>query len=242
MSEEIDCWYHALKCFDGLARVRKGSVALVFLDLPYGKTQNEWDKVVPMGPLWSELNRVGRPDCVFVFTAIQPFASLVVCSNLAMFRYDMVWRKNKASGHLNAKKRPMRNHEDVIVFWDKAPVYRPQMTDGHKPMNFADRVNYSTNYGGQRRTQSNKGTTLRYPTTVIDIDVVNNDDPERCHPTQKPEGLPSWFILTYTDRGDTVLDPTAGSGSTLRAARSLDRVGIGFDTDESLVARFNKLG
>jgi site-specific DNA-methyltransferase (adenine-specific) len=193
-----------------------------------------------MGPLWEQLLRVGRPDCVFVFTAIQPFMSLVTCSNLSMFRFDMVWRKNKAAGHLNAKKRPMRAHEDLLLFWAKTPVYRPQMTEGHAPMHHAVRRRASTNYGSQRGAQPNKGATTRYPTTVLDIPVLNNDDPERCNATQKPMALPAWFIKTYTKPGDLVLDPTAGSGTTLRAAQELGRCFAGFDMDVELVRQVNE--
>lgn len=196
-----------------------------------------------MSALWEQLRRVGQPDAVYVFTATQPFSSLVVCSNLPWFRFSMVWAKNKASGHLSAKKRPMRSHEDLLVFYARQPGYRPQKTKGHAPMNAAHRTTFSTNYGGQLRSRADAGTTERYPTTILPIPVVNNDDPEKVQPTQKPEALPGWFIDTYTEPGDLVLDPTFGSGSALYAAASRGRRVVGFETDAALAERARgKLG
>jgi site-specific DNA-methyltransferase (adenine-specific) len=230
-------------CIQLLAGLPSACVKLAWLDLPYGVTANTWDKLIPMAPLWEQLRRVGRRDAVYVFTAIQPFSSLVVCSNLPWFRFSMVWAKNKASGHLSAKKRPMRAHEDLLVFYGRQPAYRAQKTTGHAPMSAATRRSFSSNYGGQAQTKAEAGTTLRWPTTVLPIPVMNNDDPEKVAPTQKPEALPGWFVDTYTEPGDLVLDPTMGSGSALFAAAARGRRFVGFDTDGALVARARrKLG
>ena len=225
-------------CLTGLASVATGSVAMVFADLPYGRTQNDWDNLVPIEPLWQELNRVCRRDAAMVFTAMQPFTSLLVCSNLPAFRFPMVWQKNKVRGFLNAKRQPLRTHEDVLVFYREQPRYVPQMTTGHKPVNsYTKHTSDGTNYGATKRGVTGGGSTTRYPTSVLAIPVVNNDDPIRIQPTQKPEALVEWFVKTYTQAGDLVLDPTAGSGTTLVVAKRLGRHGVGFETDADMVVK-----
>jgi site-specific DNA-methyltransferase (adenine-specific) len=229
---------HAMDCLMGLAMMQPASVDLVFADLPYGRTQNVWDEIIPMDRLWPALQRVCRPTTPLVFTAMQPFAALLVCSNLTSFRYEVIWEKNKPRGFLNAKKQPLRVHENVLVFYDKQPKYTPQMSGGHKPVNsYTKRTSDGSNYGRTKTGVRGGGSTERYPTSILRIPVVNNDGPDRVHPTQKPEELAAWFIRTYTDPGDLVLDPTVGSGSTLRAARQLDRRIMGFEIDRVMAQK-----
>ena len=226
---------HNSDCLDGLVLLPSASVDLVFADLPYGRTQQSWDKLVPIGPLWEQLNRVCKPSAPMVFTAVQPFTSLLVCSNLKHFRYEIIWRKNKSTGFLNAKKQPLRAHENVLVFYRKQPRYEPQMTDGHEPGHAVkDRLSKTALYGAMPVPRSWGGSTKRYPTTVLEIPVVNGDAADRIHANQKPVSLPAWFIRTYTQPGDLVLDPTAGSGSTALAAKALERRFVGFESDEEM--------
>lgn len=216
------------------------SVDFVFADLPYGRTQNGWDKLVPIGELWRQLRRVCKPTAALVFTAMQPFTSLLVCSNLAWFRYEMIWQKNKPRGFLNAKRQPLRTHENVIVFYARQPNYAPQMTNGHTPVHaYTKHTSDGTNYGKTKCGVRGGGSTERYPTSVLTIPVVNNDSEVRIHPTQKPEALAAWFIATYTKPGDLVLDPTAGSGSTGVAALRAGRRFVGFETDEAMATLAN---
>ena len=234
---------HVADCLDGLANLDAASVDLVFADLPYGSTQNAWDELIPCEKLWPALARVCKPNAAMVFTAIQPFTSLLVCSNLGWFRYSMVWRKNKSSGALNANRRPLRAHEDILIFWRETPRYNLVMSDGHEPSHGAHRhTSQGVNYGrtSPGTTTYRGGMTVRYPTTVLDIPVVNNDDPERIHPTQKPVELPAWFIKAYTTPGDVILDPTAGSGTTLVAAKALGRRYVGFDSDPRMAELANR--
>lgn len=231
---------HSLDCLIGLTSIADGSVDFVFADLPYGRTQNDWDKLVPMEHLWPALRRVCKPTAAMVFTAMQPFTSLLVCSNLADFRYEVIWRKNKVRGFLNAKRQPLRTHESVLVFYRQQPAYTPQMTSGHKPVNsYTKHTSDGTNYGVTKAGVKGGGSTTRYPTSVLDISVVNNDDPEHIHPTQKPVALVEWFLRTYTQPGDLVLDPTAGSGTSLAAAATLGRRFVGFETDIEMAGRAN---
>lgn len=230
-----------MDCLEGLRDVPEQSVDLVFADLPYGRTANSWDEVIPVEALWSHLARVCKERTPMVFTAIQPFTSLLVCSKPKWFRYEMVWKKNKPRGFLNANKQPLRVHESILVFYRKQPAYRPQKTKGHAPVNsFTKNTSDGTNYGNTKRGFRGGGSTERYPTSILEIPVVNNDDPRRIHPTQKPEALPAWFIATYTKRGDLVLDPTAGSGSTLLAAKKMGRAYLGFERDKDMVKAARK--
>ena len=225
-------------CLTGLRDVESRSVAMVFADLPYGRTQNDWDTLVPIEPLWRELNRVCRQDAAMIFTAMQPFTSFLVCSNPQAFKYEIIWQKNKVRGFLNAKRQPLRVHESVLVFYREQPRYEPQMTTGHAPVHaYTKHTSDGSNYGATKRGVNGGGSTRRYPISILPVPVVNNDDPARLHPTQKPEALVAWFIKTYTHPGDLVLDPTAGSGTTLVAAKRLGRRSLGFETDAGMVGK-----
>lgn len=237
MSEAV---IEAVDCLEGLSRLATASVDLVFADLPYGRTQQDWDRIIPIAPLWAQLYRVCKPSAPMVFTAIQPFTSLLVCSNLKHFRYELIWKKNKSTGFLNAKKQPLRAHESVLVFYREQPIYRPQMTKGHKPGHAVrGRLSKTVLYGATPIPRDWGGSTERYPTTVLEIPVVNGDAADRIHANQKPIALPAWFIETYTERGDLVLDPTAGSGSTFLAAQQRGRRFVGFEIDAAMAQRAN---
>jgi site-specific DNA-methyltransferase (adenine-specific) len=230
-----------IDCLKGLKLLKAGSVDMVFADLPYGATRNDWDKPLPMKKLWPELYRVCKPNAAMVFTAIQPFTSLLVCSNLKDFRYSMVWHKNKASGALLANHRPLRIHEDLLIFWRKFPTYNPQFTQGHAPSHGAHRhTGQGKNYGKTTPgTTYEAGRTYRYPTTVLEIPVVDSCSAARIHPTQKPWELAAWFIRSFSNPHNLILDPTAGSGSTLVAARILGRRATGFEKDHNMAEKAN---
>jgi len=225
----MDFTLHLGDCLELMKTLPDGSVDLVLCDLPYGTTQNKWDSVIPLGNLWTEYRRVCTG--AIVLTAAQPFTSALVMSNLQMFKYEWVWCKNKASGHLNAKKRPLQAHESILVFAEGTAPYTPQKSDGHRPANYAKSINRSSNYGAHRETVHKGGNTDRYPNTLLPVSVVNNDSPERCHPTQKPVALMEYLVLTYSNEGDTVLDNTMGSGTTGVAAVKHGRRFIGMEKD-----------
>lgn len=198
-------------------KLQPASVDLVLADVPYGQTQNDWDRQIPFGPMWEELKRVTKPNAATILFASQPFASRLICSNEEDFRYDLIWKKNKVTGFLNSKKQPLRAHEHMLVFYRKPPVYNPQMTTGHRPGNSAKRTKAGPNYGYVTSNQYG-GSTERYPTSVLEIPIINNDDPDKFHPTQKPVELFSWLIRSYSEPGQVVLDFTAGAGTTAIAA------------------------
>lgn len=216
-------------CLEVMPMLEAGSVDLVLSDLPYGKTQNWWDAVIPIDTMFRELNRVTKQTAAIVLMAAQPFASDLIYANRKHFRYDLIWRKNKPTGFLNAKKQPLRNHEHILVFYRSQPFFEPQMTSGHKPVHSAVQASHGKNYGRKTRSVVSGGSTERYPTSVIDMPIINNDDPDKRHPTQKPVALMEWLIRSYSRPGDVVLDPAMGSGTTGVAARNLDRNFIGIE-------------
>ncbi len=205
-----------------LRSIRTASIDLVLSDLPYGQTQNAWDKIIPIEPMFAELHRVAKPNAAIILMAAQPFASQLVCANLKNFRYDLIWQKNKPTGFLNAKRQPLRNHEHILLFYKQPPLYNPQKTNGHEPGHYAKRAAKSENYGVYDSTEYG-GSTERYPLSILPIAIVNNDDPEKVHPTQKPVALMEWLIKSYTQERQVVLDITAGAGTTGLAAKNLNR-------------------
>ena len=152
-----------------------------------------------------------------------------------MFKYDIIWEKNKTTGFLNAKKCPLRKHESILVFYDKQPVYNPQKTTNHKPVNAFTHHNGANTliYGKTKSGIKGGGQTDRYPTSVIKFDVVNNDSKEKFHSAQKPLPLFEWLIKTYSNEGDLVLDNCAGSFTTAIAAINTNRKFICIENDKN---------
>lgn len=224
----------------GMWRIPDKSVDMILCDLPYGVTnQNKWDQIIPFEPLWEQYNRVIKDNGAIVLTAVKPFSAMLIMSNPKMYRYDIIWRKNKSTGFLNAKKMPLRQHEEILVFYKKLPTYNPQKTTGHKPANtYTKHTSDGTNYGKTKSGISGGGQTDRYPTSVLDINVMNNDNPNKFHPTQKPVELCEWLIKTYTNEGETVLDNCMGSGTTAIACLNTNRNYIGFELEEE----YHRLG
>jgi site-specific DNA-methyltransferase (adenine-specific) len=217
-------------CLEEMKHIEDGAIDMILTDPPYGTTACKWDSVIPFDLMWEQLKRVIKPNGAIVMTASQPFTSTLVMSNPQAFKYSWIWFKNKASGHLNAKKRPLVAHEDVLIFCYGTPVYNPQMTTGHKPGNYAKRRTHSTVYNAQKTTEYG-GQTVRYPLSVQEIPVVNNDSSGdgRSHPTQKPVALMEYLIKTYTNKKELVLDFTMGSGTTGVACKRLGRDFIGIE-------------
>jgi len=207
------------------------AVDMILCDLPYGTTQCKWDSVIPFEPLWEEYNRVCKRNAAMIFTAAQPFTSTLVTSNIKNFKYTWVWEKSKASGHLNAKRMPMRAHEDICVFYRKPPVYNPQMTQGQPYHKGTWQAKNTPDVWGEQRDYENKNDTgLRYPRTVQYFRTAESEG--KLHPTQKPQALFEYLIRTYSQEGDVVLDSCIGSGTTAIAALSTGRKYIGIELEQ----------
>lgn len=216
-------------CLEGMKRIPDKSVDMILCDLPYGTTQNKWDAIIPFEPLWEQYERIIKDNGAMVFTAAQPFTSFLVTSNPKLFRYSLVWDKKNTTGFLNAKRMPLRRHEDVLVFYKKLPVYNPQMVTKGKPRKKggADRTNRGC-YGDYGNTNTFNNT--YYPTSILEIS--NADKTEIVHATQKPIELFEWLINTYSVPGDVVLDNCMGSGTAAIACMMTKRNFIGFELDK----------
>jgi DNA modification methylase len=221
-------------CTESMKTINSGSVDMVFADLPYGTTQNKWDIIIPFQPLWEQLNRVLKENGAAVFTSMQPFTSLLVTSNIDNYKCDYVWKKPRATGHLNAKKQPLRNKEDIIVFYRKQPTYNPQFTEGKPYSQFkagkdhASKSSMTDNYGSYTNFR-NANDGFRYPLQILEFNVVQRGT---VHPNQKPVDLISYFVRTYSNPRDIVLDPCMGSGSTGEACLQEERSFIGIEKDQ----------
>lgn len=221
--------FHLLQgdCMELLKSVPRDSVDLVLCDLPYGTTQNAWDSVLPLAELWQEYRRVCRG--AVVLTAAQPFTSALIQSNLRDFKYCWIWDKvNRPTGHLNSKKQPLRITEDVCVFYRRQPKYNPQMTQGVPYRSVSGKSASSANYGQQEYGVVTENNGTRYPRNLLRI-AVSRKEEGRVHPNQKPVALMEYFIKTYSNAGDVVLDNCMGSGTTGVAAVSLGRFFIGME-------------
>ncbi len=207
-----------------------GKVDAVVTDPPYGTTACAWDSVIPFEPMWREVRRVLKPRGAAIFTASQPFTSALVMSNPREFRYQWVWHKSRPTGHMNAKHQPMKAHEDILVFYSGKPTYNPQMETGEpNHVNGKPKVkSHSANYGAQYEV-TEAVTSTKYPRTVLQFKVLSPSNV--VHPTQKPVALMEYLIRTYTNEGETVLDFTMGSGTTLVACQKTGRGGIGIEID-----------
>lgn len=216
-------------CIEAMAQMPSHSIDMVLCDLPYGGTHNYWDLPIPLDDLWGQYRRVTKPNAAIVLTATQPFASQLIASNTKMFRYDLIWEKNRPTGFLNSKRMPLRSHESILVFYRALPTYNPQKTKGHKPLNsYTKYRGDGTNYG-KTGISAGGGQTERLPTSILRVPVVNNDTGERIHPTQKPVELFEYLIMTYTNPGELVLDNCMGGGTTPIACLSAGRDFVGIE-------------
>lgn len=217
-------------------KVASKSIDAIICDLPYGTTKCKWDSIIDLTKLWSEYERVVKDNGVIILTAQTPFDKVLGASKLNLLRYEWIWEKTQATGHLNAKKMPMKAHENVLVFYKNLPTYNPQKTTGHKPINsytkYVKTQNNTEIYGEMKREISGGGETDRYPRSVQTF----ASDKQRCklHSTQKPLYLMEYLIRTYTNEGDVILDNAAGSGTTGLAAQNLNRKFIMMEKDPDI--------
>ncbi|MBR1645162.1 MAG: site-specific DNA-methyltransferase [Selenomonadaceae bacterium] len=218
-------------CLEGMKRIPDGSVDMILTDLPYGITACSFDKRIPFAPMWEQFKRVTKRNAAIVLFSQMPFGAELIMSNPKMFRYKWCWLKNCGTGFLNAKKMPLKAHEDVLLFYQSLPTYNPQFSTG-KPYRIYSKNN-SKNYGKQTPMLFINEDGKRYPTDVISYNTPTFGGwGDKSHPTQKPIDLLEYLIRTYSNEGETVLDATMGSGSTGVACVNTNRNFIGFELEE----------
>lgn len=219
-------------CLDRMHEIEDASVDMILCDLPYETTRNEWDFMVHLPAMWAHYKRICKG--AIVLTAQTPFDKVLGASNLPMLRYEWIWEKGNATGHLNAEKMPLKAHENALVFYDRLPTYNPQKTNGHPRKTATKRKDVTTNYGKQTFDAVSYDSTERYPRSVIFFS--SDKQRSKLHPTQKPVALMEYLILTYTNPGDTVLDNCMGSGTTGVACRITGRQFIGIERNPGFFA------
>lgn len=213
-------------CLELMSYLPDNSIDLIYADLPFGSTQNKWDIIIPFEPLWAQYKRIIKPNGAIVLHAAEPFASLLRCSNLDWFKYDWIWDKKLGTGFLNAKKQPLRVHEKVCVFYENQCTYNPQMfhKENKRKMKGMLIKPHTTNYGDQKDYISTADDNLCYPLSIISIPQLRGNSKEKLpHATQKPVALAEYFITTYSNEGDVVLDNCVGSGTTVEACINTNR-------------------
>ena len=222
-------------CLEKMKEIPTKSINLIVADLPYGVTHNKEDKEIDLKSLWKQYCRIKTEKGMIILTSQQPFTNKLMNSNLKMFKYELIWNKGLVTGFLNAKRMPLRQHENILVFYDKLGTYNPQYTIGKplhsKGINYKNKEIKNQNYGKFSQTNDErKGSRKKYPTSIINI---NKKHPSiQKHPTEKPEELARYLIETYSNKGDFVLDNCFGTGWTAIASIKLQRKFIGIEINK----------
>ena len=224
-------------CLERMKDIPDKSIDMILCDLPYGTTRNKWDNIISFDELWGEYNRIIKDEGVIILFAQGMFTSQLMFSQKNLWRYNLIWEKDRPSGFLNAKKMPLRSHEDICVFYKKTPTYNPIFWEGkplhgmgqkYKEGNLANN-NYGDFKSHKNPSANRQGDTKKYPRSVLKF---SKEHPP-IHPTQKPVALLEYLIKTYTNKRQVVLDNCMGSGSTGIACLSSDRNFIGIELDDS---------
>jgi len=225
-------------CLELYKNIEPKSIDLILTDLPYGTTACKWDTIIPFDKLWEMVNYLLKPNGAFITTASQPFTTDVINSNRTMFRYEMIWAKNMPTGAFNANKMPMKAHENILVFYNKLPIYNPQKTKRtEKELKrfmkepIVTKINNSV-YGTFDRKVLGRDAEMKNPNTLLLFDVVNGRSGDKYpHPTQKPVALFDYLIKTYSNENMTIFDPCMGSGTTGVACKNTNRKFIGIEKE-----------
>lgn len=220
-------------CLDGMERIADSSIDMVLCDPPFCQTaRNKWDTIIPFDLMWKHLLRITKENAAIIFFANGMFTADLMQSNRKMWKYNLIWEKTQSTGFLNAKKMPLRSHEDICVFYKKLPTYNPIKTTGHirKVSKAMHHVNskQTTDYGETGFVDYDS--TERYPRSVLKF--AKDTQKTAFHPTQKPIALCEYLIRTYSNVGDLILDFCAGSGTTMIAAKNTGRYYIGFEKEK----------
>ena len=219
-------------CLEAMKSIPNKSIDMILCDLPYETTRNRWDKMIDLEKLWEQYERIIKDNGAIVLFAQTPFDKVLGVSNLKLLRYEWIWEKTTATGHLNAKKMPMKAHENILVFYKKLPKYNPIKTTRHTPVHsYTKHQDDGSNYGKTKAGISGGGSTERYPRSVQKFKT--DKQKEALHPTQKPVELLEYLIKTYTDENELVLDNCMGSGSTGVACVNTNRNFIGMELDNN---------
>ncbi len=221
-------------CLEVMKTIPDKSIGMILCDLPYGTTQNKWDSIIPLDKLWAEYRRIIKPKGVIALTSQGIFTARLILSNEEWFRYKFVWVKSKSTNFLNARRQPLRQHEDVCIFYGQQPNYRPVMWQAEPYDKGTRKAQYTGSYGDFKPVQV-KSNGERFPTDTLYCKTAESEAGGRVwHPTQKPVALGRYLIRMFTGQNDIVLDNAFGSGSFLVAAAMEGRRYIGIEKNEEV--------
>lgn len=225
-------------CLEIMKDIEDQSIDMILCDLPYGMTASSWDIVIPMDKLWEQYKRIIKPKSAIVLTASQPFASALVMSNRSWFRHEWIWHKDSGSNFLGANHRPLKVHESILVFSEKAPFYYPIKTKNSAYKSYVRKQTNVPEFYFDRKLHriDTVNTGDRFPRSVINFNISR----EGLHPTQKPVTLFEYLIKTYSTENDLILDNCAGSGTTAIAALNTNRCYILIEKDPHYYSVINK--
>ena len=228
-------WLMKGDCLERMKEIESGSVDLILTDPPYGTTACKWDSVIPLDKMWEQLKRIIKPNGAIVMTASQPFTTILISSNIKMFKYCWVWDKGVGVNFFHVKKQPLKVTEDVCVFYNKQATYNPVMAKREKPIKKSNNnVGESSGYfvDGQSDKYIGRVYEEAYPSVILKFSTRSAGS-RGIHPTQKPVALMEYLIKTYTNENETVLDFTFGSGTTGVACVNTNRKFIGIEMDDN---------
>lgn len=216
-------------CLDLMKEIPDASIDMILCDLPYERTRNKWDVLVPFEPLWAQYRRIIKPNGAIVLFADGMFMARLMTSNPSMWRYNLVWDKVLTGGFLNANRMPLRQHEELCVFYKNQPTYNPQKTKGAKSHSKGSKRDYANNNYGSYNFVDNADLhgDLKFPTSILRYQKPHPS--KALHPTEKPVSICENIIKTYTNPGETVLDNCMGSGTTGVACVNTGRKFIGME-------------
>lgn len=223
-------------CLEVIPEIPDKSVDMILADLPYGTTACKWDSIIPFEPLWEQYERIIKDNGVIALFANEPFTSALILSNVKMFKYKWIWEKPQGINPLMAKRQPLNNFEEIVIFYKKQPTYNPQFEEGKPYHIIRDKKPRFVEWEGQKyKKTETKNNGKRYPKRILKFNQERG-----LHPTQKPVALLEYLIETYTNKGEIVLDNVIGSGSTAIAAINTGRFFIGIEKEKEYVDIANK--
>ena len=227
-------------CLEVMKTIPDKSIDMILCDLPYGTTSCKWDTIIPFEPLWEQYKRIIKDNGAIVLTASQPFTTALIASNYDLFKYVWIWKKSRTTGFQIAKYRPMKQHEDVCIFYKKQPTYNQTLTKLEKPIKSWRKNGKGGNLMTGMKADNDKNRVQLYTGFNRDIIEIDSEHNANAHPTQKPVALFEYLIKTYTNEGDLVLDNCAGSGTTGVACKNTNRNYILIEKEPEYIEIINK--
>jgi len=231
---------YQMDCLEGMKLIPYKSIDMILCDLPYGTTKNKWDSIIDIDKLWEQYNRIIKDNGAIVLFGQDKFSAMMMLSQPKLHRYNLIWNKVLVSGFLNANRMPLRTHEDIMIFYKKAPYYNPQKFKGNKNHSKGSmKTDINNNYGEYGKVDNTELLgDMKHPKSIITFEKPHPSI--SIHPTQKPVELCEWLIKSYSKENDIILDNCMGSGTTAIACTLNNRKWIGFETDSKYIELANK--